>query len=1182
MNDHLAAGMKFLRFPVLLALLFSPLNFRVIAAGVWDGEAGDGLFSSAQNWDDQVVPSSLFVNLSFPPSAPNKQVNLGGSGVAHERVVLQGGYRLFNGRIGVAGGGGNSEIESTGDNSLDADFGTFEWGNDIKLIQAAGGTLTVNGSSTDWVKSVILRGAGTFAINGTIAPLGGYAFYKEGTGLTRVAGQINGANSGRFVTQGTLLLNGSSDGAGPWNVNGGRIGGSGVLNSSLTVGSTLGSALNPGDPSAANGIGTFTANAGVTLGDHAVLEVELGNSGASDVLAVSGSLTLGPRTGLWVRSAAGATPSGAYTIVTHGGARNGTFVLLDAPDGARIDYSVAGQVRVVLDPPPAEENIVYPAGAQILDVTQPPYNAVPNDGLDDTVAIQAALDAFPNGRRIIYLPNGTYDISNTLSWPAGIPGWTDYKHTIMQGQSRSGSVLRLINNAPLFQNPSARRAVLFTGPGPAQRFGIMIRNLTVNTGSGNPGASGVQLNANNFGGIRQVKILSGDGQGVTGLDLHFTSEIGPLFVQDVEVTGFNHGVRTGDAINGIVLERVTVRGQNVAGIDNSGQVFSIRGFKSVNAVPALINGTNPFGGVDTGGVCTVLDAQLIGLPGAETFNAITTAAFLYARNVVSTGYARVLTRPTLAGNADFNGASFDEYQTNPTLSVFPSPSGSLRLPVEDAPAIPLDPLNQWANVQSFGAVGNGSTDDTAAFQAAVDSGAGTVYIPPTGFFIINGDLLLRGNVRRFTGTHANVGGGGRIILADGSAPAVIIERSGFPAILHQSARTLIVSSSEVAGITSTSPGKLFIEDVVTDKVDLQNPRQRVWARQLNTENGGHTNVINAGATLWILGYKTERGQVKIETRSGGFTELLGAHIFSTTEAKTTPLFTIDDASASFAAVGESNFEGTQYSQWVSEKRGATTNVLADSLLPFRTSANGRVMALFTGFDGAPKRPLDLAATATSPTAIALTWSDQSWDETAFQVERSADGIGWTLLGTPDGASYSDTSATPGATFFYRVSAVNATAASAASAVASATTPTRFQSWAALNGLDNTSGRESAFNADPERDGLANGLEWVLGGNPLAPGSAVLPQLGSDPSALSLSFARADESETSTTLVAQWSTTLVTWTDVPVGGTSSGPDANGVTVAVAENGTAADAITVRVPNTNAAAGRLFLRLKVTTP
>jgi hypothetical protein len=187
-------------------------------------------------------------------------------------------------------------------------------------------------------------------------------------------------------------------------------------------------------------------------------------------------------------------------------------------------------------------DIVYPPDAGVIDVTAPPYSAVPDDGLDDTAAIQAALDAYPNGNRIIYLRDGVYQISDTLSWPAGIPGQSDYKRTILEGRSRSGAVLRLADRTAAFGDPANARPVVYTGPSaPAQRFRNAVRNLTIHTGTGNPGAIGLHFASSNQGVVRDVTIRSGDGAGVVGLDLR-GNENGPLLVRGLVVEGFAKGV----------------------------------------------------------------------------------------------------------------------------------------------------------------------------------------------------------------------------------------------------------------------------------------------------------------------------------------------------------------------------------------------------------------------------------------------------------------------------------------------------------------------------------------------------------------------------------------------------------------------------------------------------------------
>lgn len=142
--------------------------------------------------------------------------------------------------------------------------------------------------------------------------------------------------------------------------------------------------------------------------------------------------------------------------------------------------------------------------------------------------------------------------------------------------------------------------------------------------------------------------------------------------------------------------------------------------------------------------------------------------------------------------------------------------------------------------------------------------------------------------------------------------------------------------------------------------------------------------------------------------------------------------------------------------------------------------------------------------------------------------------------------------------------------------------TPYNIWTTANGLDNTAGKESAFDADPDKDGLANGLEWILGGNPLAPTAAVLPQITVDDTNISATFTRNDDSESTTTLALQWSGALTGWTDVAIGAGSSGPDANGVSVSVTENGTAPDTVVVTVPRSIGVLGGPFVRLKAAMP
>ncbi|MBN8456903.1 MAG: autotransporter-associated beta strand repeat-containing protein [Verrucomicrobia bacterium] len=145
------------------------------------------------------------------------------------------------------------------------------------------------------------------------------------------------------------------------------------------------------------------------------------------------------------------------------------------------------------------------------------------------------------------------------------------------------------------------------------------------------------------------------------------------------------------------------------------------------------------------------------------------------------------------------------------------------------------------------------------------------------------------------------------------------------------------------------------------------------------------------------------------------------------------------------------------------------------------------------------------------------------------------------------------------------------------------TSSGFESWAAAKGL---TGADAAFDADPDKDGLDNGLEFVLGGepNPANPGSnsaSLLPTMEQSGGNMIFTFKRKDLSESGVALNFQWSEDLSfpsPANDVPVGAVDSTTDT--ITVDVTEDAPDADTDTVviTVPAAKAAAGKIFGRLR----
>jgi len=140
----------------------------------------------------------------------------------------------------------------------------------------------------------------------------------------------------------------------------------------------------------------------------------------------------------------------------------------------------------------------------------------------------------------------------------------------------------------------------------------------------------------------------------------------------------------------------------------------------------------------------------------------------------------------------------------------------------------------------------------------------------------------------------------------------------------------------------------------------------------------------------------------------------------------------------------------------------------------------------------------------------------------------------------------------------------------------------YLAWAASMGLDATN---NGFETDAEGDGVDNGLEWILDGDPLAQDAAtILPTPAGDAATgLTLTFTRNEGTIGQTTLVVDWDTDLDGGFahSIEVEATSSSDPATGTTVTIDDTPTP-DSVTVLIPATNAPDGKLFARLRATRP
>ncbi|MBU6507493.1 MAG: hypothetical protein KGQ82_08335 [Alphaproteobacteria bacterium] len=596
-----------------------------------------------------------------------------------------------------------------------------------------------------------------------------------------------------------------------------------------------------------------------------------------------------------------------------------------------------------------------PADSGIVNVRD--YGAKGNGRDDDTAALLRAIAASGGDTgpafwqdRIVYLPDGTYRVSGTL-----LKRYADGKFAsglILVGQSTTGTVIRLKDDAPGFGDPRHPKAVIFTssklldgtptsggkdyiarGEG-NDAYMNSVADLTVDVGNGNPGAIGIDYLANNIGAIRNVTVRAPDGSGAIGIAMT-RKWPGPALLQNVTVDGFDTGIAVAQTEYGLTFEHIRLEDQRGAAIRNDQNVLALRDLTVEGRAPAIVNaGSEGFIAIDGG------HFRLAGDP-VGIANAVENAGVIVTRGLA-------LDRNPPADALHLTGVLEGSAQWRPTVEPAWLPQ-----PVDDPPPVHV-PVAQWANATRFGAVADPSRDSTDGLRRALASGAAVVYLPH-GIYSISGTIDLPASVRRIVGINSTIRivanrppgfdrGRGMFRVAS-TGPPVSIENVAFDnsnrgdqlAIEISGPRDVLIRDVVAAGVTlldrTPGGGRVFIEDVCCGRIQIAGPHA-VLARQLDTEGGG-VRITNLGSPLWILGLKTEGVCTIVDNRDGAHTDIFGGLVYMVRDSggDTVPAFRNSRANLSASFTEESLRISSRYSVYLADEAG--TALVRPSAFPAR-------------------------------------------------------------------------------------------------------------------------------------------------------------------------------------------------------------------------------------------------------
>ena len=585
---------------------------------------------------------------------------------------------------------------------------------------------------------------------------------------------------------------------------------------------------------------------------------------------------------------------------------------------------------------------------------------------DDTISLQNAINNH-TAREILYFPSGTYMISAPLLYGNGT---SKIVQRIIQGQSVDTTTIKIIDSSPLFQDKNNPKAILTIGYGIEQNFWNNLWCITLNTGKDNSGAIGLRFDANNEGSVRNVSIISQDiKSGTMGIDMTYSHppDFGPFLFKYIYIYGFQVSINITGSVDSVTLEHIYLDQIQFAGIVNYGQVVMMRNLTTIAGLDtsySIYQHAHP-----TDGVINLVDGRFIGHSNAANVSVYNYYGIMFLRNIFVENYKYQIVQYTAkaTNNPDIFIPNTDnyiyEYHSHSTIKLFENNKNtSLNLTVKETPNYDWGDPSKWKsglgsnpNCTIKQINGKWTPDCSPLFQAVLNSGAETIYFPkPSSNGKSNGnanewyfydDIYIPSTVKHIIGDGVIITGTAKWIIQDGdeTTQPLILDRiwgalGNIAFVLnHKSKRDIVLRSCAAIKYDGNclneslkDIGNLYLDDVVGINPVSFCKNQKVYARQLNTEDANLDINITQNAQVWIMGYKIEKGfNGLINVTNNGQLELLGTFAYSSAnKLHNSSLFNIkENAKATITGFHECNYNSDPFYGLVSEDRDNVTKVL---------------------------------------------------------------------------------------------------------------------------------------------------------------------------------------------------------------------------------------------------------------